>query len=265
MRLATATYPATTVARDVRGAVYVEFLLVFLPVFLLFLCILELGFLYTGRLVAQHAATRAARAAVVILDDDPAFYGGEARDSIDTNGTSISDSAIEAFMDGAGFGGTATRPAGAPRFSDIRSAASIPLLAVAPSDAQLSTALGDGDSVRNAIGLGPGRATSGAEAYNEAAMAVTFPTAPAANTFRTNFERDDLITVRVTYLMHCSVPLVPVLMCHEPSDLDLEPEESSQMNLGFLSSRPNPRYHVVRAEATLRNQGAAYLYPSETP
>ena len=46
MRLATATYPATTVARDVRGAVYVEFLLVFLPVFLLFLCILELGFLY---------------------------------------------------------------------------------------------------------------------------------------------------------------------------------------------------------------------------
>jgi len=265
MQAATATYPATTVARDVRGAVYVEFLLVFLPVFLLFLCILELGFLYTGRLVAQHAATRAVRAAVVILDDDPAFYGGEARNGVDINGSTASESPIEAFMAGAGYGGTATRPAGGPRFRDIRSAASIPLLAVAPTDSQLSTALGDGDSVRNAIGLGGGRATNGAEAYNEAALAVTFPTAPEANSFRTTFNRDDLITVRVTYLMHCSVPLVPVLMCDEPSGLDLQPAESAQMNLGFLSSRPNPRYHVVRAEATLRNQGANYLYPSETP
>jgi Flp pilus assembly protein TadG len=257
---ATATMPGSFV-RDARGAVYVEFLLVFLPVFLLFLGILELGFLYTGRLVAQHAATRAARAAVVILDDDPAFYGGEARDTLDMNGNTMSDSPIEKFMDGAGYGGGATRPAGGPRFRDIRSAASIPLLSVAPSASQL----GDDDSVRNAIGLGPERAITGAERYNEAAMSVTFPTAPGANTFRTTFEKDDLITVRVTYLMHCSVPLVPVLMCHETSNLGLEPEEAAQMDLGYLAGIANPRFQVVRAETTLRNQGADYLYPSETP
>jgi hypothetical protein len=259
MRAASATFP--TVARDLRGAVYVEFLLVFLPVFLLFLCILELGFLYTGRLVAQHAATRAARAAVVILDDDPAFYGGETRDRVEPGGTTTTPSAIDAFMDGTGFGGTVSSPAGAARFRDIRSAASIPLLSVAPSAAQL----GDDDSVRNAIGLGPERAQSGAQRYNEAALAVTFPTAPGANSFRTNFEKDELITVRVTYLMHCSVPLVPVLMCDEPSGLDLAAEESEQMDLGFLASIANPRFQVVRAETTLRNQGADYLYPSETP
>lgn len=252
---------APRVARDVRGAVYVEFLLVFLPVFLLFLCIVELGFLYTGRLVAQHAATRAARAAVVILDDDPAFYGGEARNRVDANGTTNDESAVERFMDGAGFGGGASPPAGSPRFRDIRSAASIPMLAVAPSAPQVN----DDDSVRNAIGLGDQRAAHGAQRYNEAAMAVTFPTGPGANSFRTTFDRDDPITVRVTYVMHCSVPLVPVLMCDEANSLDLQPEEASQIDTGYLSSLTNPRFQVVRAETTLRNQGANYLYPSETP
>ena len=256
-----ATLPSPSVARDLRGAVYVEFLLVFLPVFLLFLCILELGFLYTGRLVAQHAATRAARAAVVILDDDPAFYGGEARNRVDPNGTTTNPSAVEAFLDGSGYGSGASAPRGAARFRDIRSAASIPFLAVAPSAAQLN----DDDSVRNAIGLGPDRAMSGAQRYNEAALAVTFPTAPGANSFRTTFTEDEVITVRVTYLMHCSVPLVPVLMCDEPSGLDLQAEESSQMDLGYLASIANPRFQVVRAETTLRNQWANYLYPSESP
>jgi hypothetical protein len=254
------TLPAD-ITRDRRGAVYVEFLLVFLPVFLLFLCILELGFLYTGRLVAQHAATRAARAAVVIIDDDPAFYGGEARGSVNPNGTTSDPSAVEAFLDGSGYGSGASIPRGSARFRDIRSAASIPLLAVAPSAAQLD----DDDSVRNAIGLGPARAMTGAQRYNEAALAITFPTAPGANSYRTTFAEDELITVRVTYLMHCSVPLVPVLMCDETSGLDLSGEEEAQMDLGFLAGIANPRFQVVRAETTLRNQWADYLYPSESP
>jgi Flp pilus assembly protein TadG len=258
---ATATMPAFV--RDARGAVYVEFLLVFLPVFLLFLCILELGFLYTGRLVAQHAATRAARAAVVILDDDPAFYGGEVRNRVDINGSTMTESAVERFMDGAGFGGGAARPRGAMRFRDIRSAASIPLLAVAPSAAQL----GDDDSVRTAIGLGAERAMTGAQRYNEAALAVTFPQDPLSTSVQSDFQYDELITVRVTYVMHCSVPLVPVLMCHEPDGLALDAAEAAQIDTGYLASLANPRFHVVRAEATLRNQGTSddYLYPSEMP
>ena len=49
--------------RDVRGAVYVEFLIAFLPVYTMFLCLIQLGLLFTVRLVVDHAAENAARAA----------------------------------------------------------------------------------------------------------------------------------------------------------------------------------------------------------
>lgn len=238
---------------------YVEFLLVFLPVFLLFLAIVELGFIYTGRLVVQHAANRAARAAVVIIDDDPAFYGGSVRGQLDLGGSTTAPSAVETFLTGTGLGNGAASPAGGPRFRDIRSAATIPLLAIAPSAAQLE----DEDSVRNAIGIGAERAATGAQRYNEAALAVTFPTEPGANTFRTAFGVQEQVTVRVTYVLHCSVPLVPTLMCDTPQGLDLTGDEAAQIDLGYLQTLSNPRYQLLRAEATLRNQGANYPYPSE--
>ena len=251
--------------KDARGAVYVEFLLVFMPVFLLFLCIVELGFVYAARLVVQHAATRAVRAAVVILDDDPARYAGERRGRVDLTGTAGAPSPLEAFMDGAGLGGGASDAAGGPRFRDIRTAASIPLLAVAPSAAELDDETGG--SIATAIGRGADRAASGAQRYNRAALAVTFPTAPGASTTRTEFGAEDLVTVRVTYLFHCAVPLVPELMCEGPSALsaDLSPAEQAQVDIAFLSSLASARFLVLRGEATLRNQGAAYLYPGELP
>jgi hypothetical protein len=162
------------------------------------------------------------------------------------------------FMAGTGLGNAAAL-AGSARFRDIRSAASIPLLAVAPS----ASALDQEESLRSAIGTGRSRATTGAQRYNEAALAVTFPSAPGADSFRTRFGTDDMVTVRVTYLMHCSVPLVPVLMCRDTSNLGLSSDEAQQLDLGYLASLSSPRYQVLRAEATLRNQGATYAYPSE--
>jgi hypothetical protein len=248
------------VRHDQRGAVYVELLLVFLPVFMLFLAVLQLGFVYTGRLVVQHAATRAARAAVVIIDDDPSHYGGAARGRLDLDGVTGSRSPVDAFMAGAGFGGAAVVSGGA-RFRDIKSAAAIPLLAIAP----IAAALDSEDSVRTAIGTGAGRAATGAERYNDAATAVSFPTAPGAPGVRTSFRPDDMVTVRVTYLFHCSIPLVPVLMCDSIGDLDLTGAEKAQLDLGDLAGLSNPRFLVLRAETTLRNQGADYLYPSQLP
>jgi hypothetical protein len=58
-----------------RGAVYVEFLIAFLPMLIFFECLVQLAGLYTAKLVTLHAATTAARAAVVVLHDDPADYG----------------------------------------------------------------------------------------------------------------------------------------------------------------------------------------------
>ena len=60
-----------------RGAVIVEFLIVFLPVFTFFLCLLQLALLFTVRLVTEHAALTAARSAAVIIADDQKRYGNE--------------------------------------------------------------------------------------------------------------------------------------------------------------------------------------------
>lgn len=61
---------------DQRGAVYVEFLIAFMPVFVFFLCILQLALLYTTKLYVEHAAVQGARAGAVVFGDDPAAYGG---------------------------------------------------------------------------------------------------------------------------------------------------------------------------------------------
>lgn len=59
------------------GAVFVEFLICFLPVYVFFLCLMQLGLLFTARLLTEHAALSAARAAAVVIGDDPRRYAGE--------------------------------------------------------------------------------------------------------------------------------------------------------------------------------------------
>ena len=62
--------------RSRAGAVYVEFLIAFLPIFFFFLGLVQLAFVQTANLIVKHSATKAVRAAVVVLPDDPQFYGG---------------------------------------------------------------------------------------------------------------------------------------------------------------------------------------------
>jgi len=57
--------------------VFVEFLIAFLPVYTFFLCFIQLALLFAVRLVTEHAAQNAARAAAVVIGDDPKRYNGE--------------------------------------------------------------------------------------------------------------------------------------------------------------------------------------------
>jgi hypothetical protein len=59
---------------DTRGAVYVEFLVAFMPVFVFFLCLLQLALLFSAKLVVEHAATTGARSAAVVFGDEPKPY-----------------------------------------------------------------------------------------------------------------------------------------------------------------------------------------------
>jgi hypothetical protein len=131
---------------------------------------------------------------------------------------------------------------------------------VSPSRGQLDEAA----SVGGALGGGEARA-SNARAYAQAALAVTFPRTPGQDDFRLAIAADEPITVRVTYLFHCAIPLVAELMCKSSAGLGrlLLAEERRQLDLGSLAGNASARYLVVRAEATLRNQSAGYRYRSE--
>lgn len=62
--------------RETKGAVYVEFLAAFLPIFLFFLALVQLAFIWTADLVVKHAATIGVRQAVVTFTD-PTLNGGQ--------------------------------------------------------------------------------------------------------------------------------------------------------------------------------------------
>ena len=63
------------VLRDKRGAIYVEFLIAFLPIFVFFLCMLQLSLLFAAKLMVEHATVQGARAAAVVFGDEPTPYG----------------------------------------------------------------------------------------------------------------------------------------------------------------------------------------------
>lgn len=67
---------------DRSGAVYVEFLLAFMPVFLMFQCLFQYSIMLTAKQIVMYSAVTSARAASVVIFDDPAQYEGEATGSI---------------------------------------------------------------------------------------------------------------------------------------------------------------------------------------
>lgn len=253
--------------RDTRGAAYVEFLISFIPVFLMFLGMVQMGLMFVGGLALQRAASTAARAAIVVLDDDPQYYGGEGRMQIGGGGGGESaDSGFLDFLSGIGISGDS---GGAPGFGSgddessarmdaIRSAASIPLLAVAPPPGVLITPA-NRESVMGALGTVPaGRAAFGL-LYNRGALAVRLIDAPRSTTDQTSFSatalhEDDAVPtparVRVSYLFHCAVPLANRLMCNDPLFVALGADGAAAARL--LASGGIPSVERIQAIADQR-------------
>ncbi len=59
-----------------EGAVYVEFLIVFLPIFFFFLGLVQLIYVEIADIIVKHSAALTVRSAIVVLSDDPDDYGG---------------------------------------------------------------------------------------------------------------------------------------------------------------------------------------------
>lgn len=60
--------------KDQRGAATVEFIIAILPMFIFFLALWQYAYMQIAQITVQHASVAAARAAAVILWDDPKDY-----------------------------------------------------------------------------------------------------------------------------------------------------------------------------------------------
>ena len=61
---------------DTRGAVFVEYLIAFMPIMTLFASTWQIADLYAAHLIVKRAASAAGRAASVVLPDDRFYYDG---------------------------------------------------------------------------------------------------------------------------------------------------------------------------------------------
>jgi Flp pilus assembly protein TadG len=73
-----------------RGVVYVETLIAFPVILLMFFVTWQLFDYLTAHLIVRHAAVCAARAAAVIAPDEPSYYNGQPKDDL-AGGQRLSD------------------------------------------------------------------------------------------------------------------------------------------------------------------------------
>ncbi|MDX2051706.1 MAG: hypothetical protein SFV15_04890 [Polyangiaceae bacterium] len=215
--------------RHDRGVVYVEMLVAFVPVFIFFLCILQLALIAAGKLVVRHSAILGARSAIVVLEDDPKYYGNAPRGAL-TGGSTNEDEAVRGFLSQVGGmrkeGGNSTaaqRGAGA-RLQVIRDAASFPLAALAPSPMWLLK--GEADSVDAVLSSSAmARFATGLFAYNRALAIVTVRPAPGSSKVLLHAvppkspTGPQPVTIHVTYFYYCAIPIARQLVCNPGYDV----------------------------------------------
>jgi hypothetical protein len=278
----------TPVREDEAGVVYLEFLLAIVPVLLLFFAICQLALLTTAGAVVRHAAYRAARSAIVVLEDDPEHFDGAARGDTDAGDPKRVGGLAEFLGALPGVGPLARDEAGdeptgggkpdpalkqrGARMRPIRAAAYLPLLVLAP-DANPSGAAPS--TLEGSLSAKFVEELPWALTYTQSATVVTLHTRPGTETLApTRIPYSANVTVRVSYLYPCSVPIVRTLMCSTLASLvnETDPASPQGKRAGELAKRlalaeqqgalqklgADTRFFDLRAEITLPNQGAAY-------
>ena len=252
-----------SLSADRRGVVFLEFLIAFVPLWVFFLCLIQLAFVSYADLVVKHSADSAARSAAVVLPDDPSEYGDEPERSLDPNRVTRSD--LEAALSRVGSvlgrsadavpiaspsSGEALLNLGRSRLNTVRLAAHVPLLPLA----SLGFRYGSTSSI--AAALATERGLVSALLYQPLLVALTFPGADAG------IVEGPEITVRVTYAYPCVVPVARRILCDSFGEL------GSQHGLGRA---PVPiaqrilrgRFRLIRRESTLMIHDAPYTYQIE--
>ena len=268
------------IARSTRGTVMVETLIAFVPLFTLFLGIVQYSFIAAAQLVVRHAAVAGVRSAAVVLVDDPARYDdaaelsvreGEARD-VTRDLAAVARLALTNVPDAPELSddvATDTSDYGA-RMAPIRNAVYAKLGAIVPARAFASLEGEHGVSVLDGVGTAPALRLIQAARYLPVATAITFPRTPGdAELFDDKVEPIGLLTVRVTHAATCTVPLVSAIMCRklaslatsaQASELQRAPAAQHQQDADFARVRAI----VLQGEASMPLQDAPYMYASES-
>lgn len=237
------------------GAVYVEFLVAFPIMLMFFLCLTQLGLIYTANLSVEHAATRAARAAVVVLPDRPDRYGGDPINQIDPEPAEPSSApgSLGTILEVI----TALGHDSSNRMDVIRRAAWIPLIPISPSTNALTREF----TVTNSLDSGVAKVAASA-VYASASTAVTFYAEPESTDMIWDFEPRQEVTTRVTHLYYCSVPLARMVICRSLADAEEDAPVRNELVQapGRILSLWSGRFLALRAESTMPNQGANYAW-----
>ncbi len=167
-----------------KGVVYVEFLIVFWPMMLLWLGLAHIGLMYGAHIMVNHAAARAARAAIVILPDESEDWPDEPLTIGDDSNS------LNAYENAP--------PAG--RLHAIRRAARMTLAPISPG------LTSSGNPVGAIADLLVGYL------WTDHAVAVTFPNGDGD--YRTTFDATGPVTAQVTYLYRCPIPVVDKIICN---------------------------------------------------
>jgi hypothetical protein len=252
-----------TLRADTGGAVYVEFLLAFIPLFFLFLGMVQMALLYGASLVVQRSANVAVRAAMVVMDDDPRFYDGAPRRDLQSatdGGTSSfvqrATSLLAGALPASSSGGPP--PEDGARAQSIALAAGIPLLPLSPPARSFGGGVtAEDETVRAAFGVrgldSPEARVAWGLAYHRYALSVTFPTEPGGSAHATDFPAPTAdgdggtVTARVTYAYACQVPLASRLMCESVAFMRFGVDPPMIAGLASAFSRGELTYDQLQA------------------
>jgi hypothetical protein len=240
--------------------------------FLIFLALCQLALVASAEAIVRHAAYAGVRSAIVVLEDDPDRFDGAPRGSLSTGRAERIDGLEElASKFEIEDVEVARRPAQFPdglvdlastqqgaRMVPIRAASLTPLLPVAPNEQLLRES---SQTVSGALGRLDARQLGFAVEYTKSASMVSIHDSPQEEALAHQpIKGKSAVTVRVTYLFHCTVPVVRALMC---SSLDAIANRGKlAMAVSYKTARlvgTDARFKLLTGIATLPNQGADYL------
>ena len=224
--------------RQITGAVYVEFLIVIIPLLILMFSLMQMSLFLSAGILTRLAALKAARSAMVILGDDheKADYM-ESRNQVGGDG-----SGIEAYR-------SAKDGEKKTRYQTIRKAARAPLIPVSPSIDSLGASSVE-ESLRIAGPLGILAALVDKD-WTYYAVGLGFVN--GKDEYVSSMRPGDGIRVRVVYLYPCFVPIGKSFACHAYGDLPSDDRALIEVSgkIAGWTAFLGVRFVTLRAEAAI--------------